>query len=259
MHFSRDWNDFFNWTLTYRLDSDFPMPYGKFKKIRDHPTDQEELNKLIRDFGKANKHLGKGKKDKAAWFVSNCESMSQREKYVEVLAKHFDVDIYGACGNMTCDKRHTEECWKKVDEDYMFYLALENSVCVDYATEKFFNPLAKAKSVLPVVMGGADYAGAIGAPYLSYLSIHESEDWERRPATLAKELKRLSSDSAAFAERFWWRDYYEVRQGKAHLAETFCDLCAALHDPNRGRQSYDDLKEWWERKARCRRMRRTYR
>ena len=35
--------------------------------------------------------------------------------------------------------------------DYKFLLALENSNCVDYVTEKFFNVLAN--SVIPVVMG----------------------------------------------------------------------------------------------------------
>ena len=25
---------FFNWSMTYRLDSDFPKPYGKFVKVR---------------------------------------------------------------------------------------------------------------------------------------------------------------------------------------------------------------------------------
>ncbi len=251
------WNDFFNWTLTYRLDSDFPMPYGRIARTREHTDDPEELNKLIRDFGKANRHLAKKKKNRAAWFVSNCESMSLRERYVATLSRHFDVDIYGACGNHSCSKDRNEACWSMVDRDYKFYLSFENSICGDYATEKFFNVVSKTRSVLPVALGGADYA-ALGAPPRSHLSVHDREEWERDPAALARELRRLSSDDAAFAEYFWWRDYYEVRQGKEHLERPFCELCAALHDKRRPPKVYEDLEEWWEGKARCRRLRKNY-
>jgi hypothetical protein len=37
---SKHWNGFFNWTMTYRKDSDFPHPYGHVVKIRNHPTNQ---------------------------------------------------------------------------------------------------------------------------------------------------------------------------------------------------------------------------
>lgn len=58
----------FNWTMTYRSDSDFYLPYGRFQQIKPHPTDKLGLMKLIKEFGIKNKHLaGNRTENKAAW------------------------------------------------------------------------------------------------------------------------------------------------------------------------------------------------
>ena len=64
-------NNFFNWTMTYRRDSDFYRPYGRIVKIKPHP-EGAELEEYIKTFGKENKHLARGKEKHAAWFVSHC-------------------------------------------------------------------------------------------------------------------------------------------------------------------------------------------
>jgi len=81
-------NGIFNWTMTYRRDSDFFLPYGRFHKIKPHP-EGEELKKYIKDFGWKNRHLAKMPGDgnrtalHAAWFVSHCATIARREKYVK--------------------------------------------------------------------------------------------------------------------------------------------------------------------------------
>ena len=80
-------DSFFNWTMTYRRDSDFFRPYGRivqvgcgdekiflqplFLQVKPHPTG-EELDEFIKEFGKKNRHLAEGKNSSAAWFVSHC-------------------------------------------------------------------------------------------------------------------------------------------------------------------------------------------
>ena len=64
---------------------------------------------------------------------------------------------------------------------YRFYLAFENSMCDDYVTEKLFDRLMSSKHPLvPVVMGGADYAEIV--PERSVIDVRDFEG----PADLAR-------------------------------------------------------------------------
>ena len=83
-------NGIFNWTMTYRRDSDFFLPYGRFHKIKDHPPKgSPELEKYIKEFGWKNRHLARTPEGgnrtnlNAAWFVSHCATIARREKYVK--------------------------------------------------------------------------------------------------------------------------------------------------------------------------------
>ena len=55
------------------------------------------------------------------------------------MQEYVPVDIYGKCGNLSCPRTKTDECYEMIERDYKFYLAFENGLCVDYVTEKLFN------------------------------------------------------------------------------------------------------------------------
>ena len=164
-------NGFFNWTMTYRLDSDFPHPYGRVRQLKEHPpAGSKELDALVKEFGIANaKRLNSPARSefRAAWFASNCKSFSKREQYGEEMRQaNLSVDVYGKCGSLVCLLTNRTTCYKEMERDYKFYLSFENAVCKDYVTEKLFNILS-GYNVIPVVLGGADYA-AIAPPH-SYI------------------------------------------------------------------------------------------
>ena len=133
--------NFFNWTLTYRWDSDMVMPYGYVRptgKVPLHPS-EDQLKKLMSN-QKVNYAAGKTKM--ASWMVSNCGGRSSRQEVVSLLKKYIQIDVYGSCGNFTCPKSEdennsSEECRDMTGQNYKFYMALENSLCRDYITEKY--------------------------------------------------------------------------------------------------------------------------
>ncbi len=62
-------------------------------------------------------------------------------KYAGQLAKYINLDIYGKCSGMVGNKNVSlKNCDISLGclNQYKFYLAFENSNCVDYITEKFF-------------------------------------------------------------------------------------------------------------------------
>ncbi|XP_050401960.2 glycoprotein 3-alpha-L-fucosyltransferase A-like, partial [Patella vulgata] len=115
-----EWRNQINWTMTYRLDSDIPVPYGIVKKTENK-------------FNKNYSAIMKSKKKMVAWVVSNCRTPAKRWKYVEQLKEIVPVDVFGKCVSAT-----PTDIFEMINKTYKFYLAFENSLCKDYITEKFF-------------------------------------------------------------------------------------------------------------------------
>lgn len=162
---SSKFNDYFNWTWTYRLE-----PYAKwgYLTVRDSndeiigPRDVMHWMKLseMDPVSEELKNKLKTKKKAAAWFVSNCNSRSGREKFVEKLQKELlkyklGVDVYGGCGTFKCSRNSETACDKVVEDDYYFYLSFENSFAEDYVTEKLLRALKH--DAVPIVYGAANY------------------------------------------------------------------------------------------------------
>ena len=106
--------------------------------------------------------------------VSNCNSNSAREAYVEELQKYIPVDVIGKCGNTTVCRSYKESgdgCHMKLSSLYKFYLSFENSICYDYVTEKFTRALKMP--IVPVAMGGANYTAF--APNNSFIDEFDFE------------------------------------------------------------------------------------
>ena len=132
--------NFFNWTVTYRWDSDMVRPYGYVKPIGNvsiHPSDSQMKEHL----SSSKVNFANGKTKMAAWFVSNCSSNSNRNEMVEELQRHIQIDVFGDCGTSSCPKKpgedaSSEECQEMAAKNYKFFMSLENSLCQDYVTEK---------------------------------------------------------------------------------------------------------------------------
>lgn len=158
------YDGFFNWTATYRLDSDIPYPYILIKnshgdvvgpKVDMKWEDSEESHNLL------SYNISKEKHRAVAYFVSNCRSKSGREFVAKKLKKellmyNLTLDIYGRCGHHVCRRTMGSVCDTLLKKYYYFYLSFENSFDRDYVTEKLLR--AVLNDVVPIVYGGADYS-----------------------------------------------------------------------------------------------------
>lgn len=176
---SEQFDNFFNWTWTYRLDSDVAWTYFTVhnnagvaiapNKTVDWITaddDSAQISDELKE--KLNK-----KTKAAALFISNCKSVSHRKRIFTALRRHLrtynlDVDVYGDCGKFKCPKNKDDDCNKILSEDYYFYLAFENSLVEDYVTEKVLTALNH--DTVPVVFGGANYTRQVD----SYITVSAS-------------------------------------------------------------------------------------
>lgn len=157
-------DNFFNWSSTYRLDSDVPFPYIQIRNSKGDIVGPKKDMKWIERGFVLDLDLEatiQNKSKAVAWFVSHCASRSGREVYVKQLQKELQkygltVDIYGSCGSLKCPKSRKHSCNSILERDYYFYLAFENSFAEDYVTEKLLTALQH--DAVPIVYGGANYS-----------------------------------------------------------------------------------------------------
>lgn len=225
------YNDVFNWTATYRRDSDLVAPYERWAYY-DPRVKQRPLSEMP--------NYAANKTRKVAWFVSNCAARNGRLQFAMELSKHIQVDIYGACGQLKCLRNEPEKCFALLDQHYKFYLAFENSNCKDYITEKFFvNGLGR--NIIPIAMGAQPEDYARSAPHHSYIHVDDFES----PKALAAYLHKLDQDDDLYNSYFRWKG-----TGQFINTHFFCRLCALLHDDFRPK-SYRDVNAWWRGPGVC--------
>lgn len=212
-------NNFYNWTMTYRSDSDIKTPYGFFieKNTNYQLPTLEEL---------------KNKNKMAVWMVSHCSTYNKREDIVENLQKHFQIDVFGACGSLKCDSEDTSQCYKLMEKNYRFYMSFENSNCQDYVTEKMYNLLKY--DIVPVVYGGANYTEF--APPHSVINVLDFQNL----TSVANYLEFLAKNPVEYLKYFEWKKRYVIADSNENI---LCDLCKKLHEPLVPK-SYN-IGEWW--------------
>ncbi|XP_055715854.1 alpha-(1,3)-fucosyltransferase C-like [Phlebotomus papatasi] len=234
--------EIYNLTMTYRRDSDIYWPYGFISDkhvsyISDLQAPIWKLPSFENDFNTELYHKVRTKTKIAAWFVSNCNATSGRNDLVEVMKTHIDIDIYGKCGTLQCDKNNQSDCYKLVEERYYFYLSFENSLCKDYLTEKVFDIMKYY--IVPVVYGGANYSNYL--PSHSYINANDFESATK----LAIYLKNIVANIGDYNKYFWWKKHYKY----VSTQKTYNNLCKKLHESSPDKfgqfiRSYENMNSW---------------
>lgn len=166
---SKIWNGFFNWTWTYKLDSDAIWGYFSIKNKSNYvigPSaamnwiSEDKMEPIDEDI----KLKLAAKEKAAAWFVSNCLTRSKREQFFNMFQHYLGeynlkTDVYGQCGDFQCPKNIMYRCLDEVQSTYYFYLAFENAISEDYITEKILHALNHY--TVPIVLGGSNYSRCV--------------------------------------------------------------------------------------------------
>ncbi|XP_065068479.1 4-galactosyl-N-acetylglucosaminide 3-alpha-L-fucosyltransferase FUT6-like [Rhopilema esculentum] len=219
----------FNWTATYRHDSDITVTYHFYFPLEN----EDERPQLGQNFA-----AGKGKL--ITWMNSHCDS--DRIKFVTKLREHAKLDVYGGCSRHF--RPQTPNCPRKskqcteIMQQYKFFLAFENSFCKDYITEKYWLNGLEA-GLVPVVIGYGDYYNEKLAVPGSFVDVQKFESLQK----LASYLDYLDKNDTAYNEYHKWRYNYKLKNHHC-----MCEFCKAAQELKLPPKTID-LEEFWGKKT----------
>ncbi|CAC5401661.1 FUT-1 [Mytilus coruscus] len=224
----KQWNIAFNLTWSYRQDSDIFTPYGKFSKRLTY----KEKNYT---------EIFEQKSNDVAWVVSNCFAHSKRMRYVQMMKKYIDVDIFGRCGKFC--SLSGDNCIKNLSRNYKFYLSFENSLCEDYVTEKAFRLYKDDFNIVPVIRGAPNVKGIL--PKATFISTSDFKS----PKELALYLSDVALNKTKSLTYIKAKDRYVTYADIDLLERGACSLCENLNSDNK-RKGVVNLSQW-ALKKRC--------
>ena len=231
------YNNLFNLSATYKLNSNFTSIY-----YVNYVWEKNENFDVNKDFSKDKTEL-------AAIVVSNCAAQSRRLRYVRELQKFIPVKVFGKCGTncpTSYDNGIMADCKQIIAFKYKFYLAFENSICEDYATEKFFHILRY--DIIPVVYGDGSYSKYV--PKSGYINAVDFST----PEHLAEYLLFLDKNKTAYNSFFKWKKYIKFKDSSLRNGH-ICELCVRLNlDVYEGIENHviTDMKKFWSVENNCR-------
>ncbi|EZA62444.1 hypothetical protein DMN91_004015 [Ooceraea biroi] len=240
-----NYDGLFNWSMSYRMDSDVPVPYGRTVRLPDNAAP----NDGSRHWEAA---VTTSKTKLVAVMGSNCGGRNGRWSYVKALKSllYDDLDILGRClnGNRTaCPGHFNRDC--PILERYKFYLSFENSNCREYLTEKvFWN--AYDKFAVPIIMGASREDCWRLLPPRSFLHV---DDFASADA-LANYLRYLDRDDERYLQYHDWRRRYQVFNEHGYFGSAskhYCRICEALHYNSIAPKVYTRLDQFWSQQRDC--------
>ncbi|XP_063371711.1 alpha-(1,3)-fucosyltransferase 7-like [Cydia amplana] len=229
----------FNWSMSYRTDSDIPVPYGRtipllYPKLNDIADD--ELTQLVPYWKQKQRDI------LAAIIMSRCVGF--RMRFVMQLQRFFNVDMFGKCAlvnNHTnrCPGRYTHDC--PIISKYLFYIVIENSKCRQYISEKVFHH-AYSKGAIPIIMGSPLVDCVKLLPPNSFIHMDNFASVKH----LAREVYAISGNIPKLLSYHAWRNNFKTVEEHGFLGTrslAMCRICEALNYNSNARKVYgiDDI------------------
>ena len=221
--------------MSYDHRSDIFLPYGMF---RHHELEQAAFDAR---FGE--------RSNLAVGVISNCEA-KDRLRIVHELRQHFTVNIFGdgGCSNVehhpACGGWNNGACFPELAKTYKFYVAIENTDCVDYITEKVWRNALRA-GMVPIVYGKRTNYAAHMVPG-SYINCADYDSI----AACAKHIQYVGDSESAYNSYHAWRVAYEVVE-PLETEDPLQLLCEFTIKNNRAEKAAVDVALMRDRNQQC--------
>ena len=185
-------NGSINVVMNYQRSATVRAPYG-YSRLLAGPRDD-----IPSDIQMARPNV-------AVIVYSNCDAVLRNQRLNQLRA-HIQIDEMGKCGSVrdeVCDARRPE-CYENLAKRYLFYIAIENSDCEDYVTEKAWANSLRAGMVPIVWEANVDYAAIL--PHRSYVSITDYASVEEA----ARVINEMALHPHLYRRYHEWRKDTEV-------------------------------------------------
>jgi alpha-1,3-fucosyltransferase 10 len=214
---SKEYMSHFDMEMTYRMCSQVPVHY-----LVDDLAQLPKLQTPALPF--------EDKLDAVVYINSNCGAKSGRQQIVDSYIKlnaSIPVHAYGACSNNMKERAADKLA---VFRKYKFCICMENSIAIDYLSEKLWHGLISG--CVPIYLGAPNAYDFV--PEREAI-IHYGEVGD--VASLAALLERLAGDKAAYEAKLAWKTkpLHLLSPGFQHflsrsehaLQHSKCQLCQA--------------------------------
>ena len=267
-------------TLSYRTDSTFFTPYSalafaKYKVFKENnaenlPPSQFNIDETYRQKIKT---VLEAKQRGVVAVISNCQAKTRAEivKKLDQLVKlknEKNIDIYGRCSDefqpIKSKNRLPEPSRDRTARNdksfhdfvskYQFIIAIENSNCTDYITEKVFNNAFVAGTV-PIVYGQSKSTYRKLLPESSFLDIADYDSVDK----VAEAINFYAENHGQYRKDFFsWLEKKDQQVLLENFSETddnygFCAVCQALKSKKQLKK-IPSLHAWWYDEGHCERI-----
>ncbi|KAM3616636.1 uncharacterized protein V6R79_021172 [Siganus canaliculatus] len=217
----------FNLTMSYRRDSDIPLPYG-------HLVPQGVVSPLARPITvPSDSELVRPQL--VAWVVSHWSKTHARVIFYNKLSKYIKVDVFGGAGRPL---PRSKDSVIQLLRGYQFYLSLENSQHTDYITEKLWN--AVLAGAIPVVLGPSRKNYEHFLPAEAFIHVDDFPTVQE----LANYLLKIKDNPAQLRHHLDWRTNRSVHMSE-FWPEHFCMACQAVRRRKGQTDVVKKLSRWF--------------
>ena len=228
-------NELLNWTMGFRRDDDIYIPTAIVRRGQ------------YRNGFDPNRNYMASKTGHVAALMSMCRfrgGYRQRSLYINLLKKSgLEIDMYGKCGERCGSHKKCSE----VIRTFKFVLAIENSLCDDYISEKpYINGLQLG--TVPIVLSKANVSQPSVLPPGSFIDASQFP----QVSALVKYVNKVGKHPRMYNNFFKWRAKWSFRiiseaEGQILFPDDyFCPLCKKLHDNGEPLKIIKELQQWYE-------------